>query len=78
MRVVLTIKESKHGLWCICSGPAVLYDNLNYAHAIRLSRGLAREEHASSGSSVSVEMVSSEFSIELSQYGDTLRSRTAA
>ncbi|HWU77266.1 MAG TPA: hypothetical protein VN043_12250 [Rhodanobacter sp.] len=78
MRVVLTIKESKHGLWCICSGSAVLYDNLNYAHAIRLSRGLAREEHASSGGSVSVEMVSSEFTIELIQYGDTSRSRTAA
>jgi hypothetical protein len=78
MGVVLTIKESKHGRWCICSGSAVLHDNLNYAHAIRLSRGLAREEHASSGSSVRVEMVSSEFTIELVQVGDMTRSRTAA
>lgn len=78
MHVVLTIKECKHGLWCICNGPVVLYDNLNYAHAIRLSRGLAREEHASSGNSVSVEMVSSEFTIELIQFGNTQRSRTAA
>lgn len=78
MHVALTIKESKHGLWRICSGSAVLYDNLIYAHAIRLSRGLAREEHASSGNSVSVEMVSPEFTIELIQYSDPLRSRTAA
>ena len=44
MDVVLTIRESSHGLWCICSGPEVLFDRLHFAHAIRLGRGLAREE----------------------------------
>ena len=78
MQVVLTIQESRHGLWCICSGSAVLYDNLNYAHAIRLSRGLAREEHANSGNSVAVEMVSSEFTIDLIQYGRVQHDRSAA
>jgi hypothetical protein len=68
MRVVLTIKESCHGLWCICSGKAVLHDNLHFAHAIRLGRGLAREEYASSGDAASVEMVCSEFTIVLAQY----------
>ena len=42
MSVVLTIKESRHGLWRICSGPDVLFDRLRFAHAIRLGRGLAR------------------------------------
>ena len=38
MSVVLTIKESHHGLWRICSGPDVLFDRLRFAHAIRLGR----------------------------------------
>lgn len=68
MSVVLTIKESNHGLWCICSGVAVLYDRLGFAHAIRLARGLAREEHVSSGRSVSVAMACADFTISLVQY----------
>jgi hypothetical protein len=68
MRAVLTIKESSHGLWCICSGSAILYDKPPFAQAIRLSRALAREEHDSSGHAVGVEMVCSEFSISLVQY----------
>ncbi|MEO9077978.1 MAG: hypothetical protein ABI268_01575 [Rhodanobacter sp.] len=78
MHVVLTIKESKHGLWCIWRGSAAIYDNLSYPHAIRLGRALAREEHARSGISVSVEMVSTEFIIELIRFGEMTRSRTAA
>ncbi|MHB1059052.1 MAG: hypothetical protein ACYC0F_14330 [Rhodanobacter sp.] len=68
MRVVLTIKESIHGLWCICSGETVLYDRLHFAHAIRLARGLAREGYVGSGHSTSVEMACSEFTIVLAQY----------
>ena len=71
MRVVLTIKESIHGLWCICSGEAVLYDRLRFAHAIRLARRLAREECISSGHAASVEMACSEFTIVLAQYVGT-------
>lgn len=79
MPVVLTIKESHHGLWCICSGVAVLYDRLGFAHAIRLARGLAREEHVSSGQTVSVTMVSAEFTISLVQYeASTLLQRPSA
>ncbi len=78
MRVVLTIKESNHGLWCICSGSSVLFDRLKFAHAIRLSRGLAREEHDSSGRDAHVEMVCAEFTIALVDYGDSARSLTAA
>jgi hypothetical protein len=61
MRIVLSIVESSHGLWRICSGEAVLYDKLRFAHAIRL----AREEHANSGGMASVEMICSEFAIAL-------------
>lgn len=68
MSVVLTIRESEHGLWCICSGSHVLFDRLHFAHAIRLGRGLAREEHDSSGDLARVEMVCDEFSIPLVQY----------
>lgn len=77
MGVVLTIRESSHGLWCICSGPEVLFDRLHFAHAIRLGRGLAREEHDSSGSAACVEMVCSEFSIPLMRYADAAESRAA-
>ncbi len=71
MSVVLTIKESNHGLWCICSDVAVLYDRLGFAHALRLARGLAREEHVSSGRSVSVAMACADFIISLVQYGES-------
>ena len=78
MRVVLTIKESSHGLWSICSGPAVLFDGLGFAHAIRLARGLAREEHANSGRTVCVEMACMEFTIDLARYADPDMSARAA
>jgi len=78
MRMVLTIKESHHGLWRICSGEAVLYDKLRFAQAIRLARGLAREEHANSGRAVSVEMVCSEFSIALVHHAGPVTLQRAA
>lgn len=79
MRMVLTIRESRHGLWCICSEGAVLYDRLRFAHAIRLARGLAREEHARSGRTVHVDMACSEFTITLAQYaGQATPQRAAA
>jgi hypothetical protein len=68
MRMVLSIRESRHGLWRICRGEAVLHDKLRFTHAIRLARGLAREEHANSGRTVSVEMVCAEFTIPLAHY----------
>lgn len=73
MGVVLTIRESNYGLWCICSGREVLFDRLQFDHAIRLGRGLAREEHDNSGGVACVEMICSEFSIPLMRYPDTAR-----
>jgi len=64
---VLTIKESSCGFWCICSGSTMLYDRLNLARAIRLARGLAREEHANSGEATRVDMTCEEFTIVLAQ-----------
>lgn len=65
MRMVFAIKESSHGLWCISNGEALVHDKLRFAHAIRLSRALARAEHERTGDTVSVEMVCSEFTITL-------------
>ncbi|MBQ4854760.1 hypothetical protein IMW82_08755 [Rhodanobacter sp. B2A1Ga4] len=78
MRVVLTIRESRHGLWCICSGEVVLYDGLRFAHAIRLARGLAREEHANSGRMAKVDMACSEFTITLAHYAGPIIPQCAA
>lgn len=79
MRVVLTIKESSHGLWCICSGNAVrLHDRLRFAQAIRLAHELARRENASFGCAVRVEMVCPEFTIVLMQYAGPDTSRRVA
>ncbi len=65
MRMVFAIKESSHGLWCISNGKALVHDKLHFAHAIRLSRALARAEHERTGDTVCVEMVLSEFIIAL-------------
>lgn len=78
MHIVLTIKESSYGLWCITSGATVLFDRLHFAHAVRLARGLAREEHASSGRAVRVEMACSEFSLVLASYAGSRQSAAAA
>lgn len=78
MRVVLTIKESSHGLWCLCRGNALLNDSLGFAQAIRLAQALARTESANSGSTVSVEMVCSEFTIVLMHAGSEAPHRSAA
>lgn len=78
MRIVLTIKEASHGLWCICSGETVLYDRLRFAHAIRLARGLARENYANSGHAVNVDMVCAGFTIPLMQQACSASSRQAA
>jgi hypothetical protein len=54
-------------------------DRLRFAHAIRLARGLAREEHARSGRTVHVDMACSEFTITLAQYaGQATPQRAAA
>jgi hypothetical protein len=71
MSIDLTIMESQYGLWRICSGSSVLFDELHFAHAIRLARGLAREQYVNTGRTVRVEMSSTEFTIMLAQYGSS-------
>lgn len=68
MRITFAIKESSHGLWCITNGTVLVHDKLRFAHAIRLSRALARVEHERAGGTVCVEMVCSEFSIALLKF----------
>ena len=71
MRVILTIKESSHGLWCICNGATTLFDGLPFAYSIRLARRLAREEHDASGCLACVELACAEFTIDLVRYVDS-------
>lgn len=69
MRMVLAIRESSHGLWCISNGTVLIHDKLRFAHAIRLSRAIARAEHDRTGYTIWVEMVCSEFTIDLLKFG---------
>ena len=78
MPMKLTIRESHYGLWCICSGSSVLFDALRFAQSIRLARGLAREQHVSTGRTVCVEMSSTEFTIPLAQFDGSSVSSGAA
>lgn len=68
MRMVFSIRESSHGLWCISKGTVLVHDQLRFARAIRLSRALARVEHERTGHTVCVEMVCSEFTIALLKF----------
>lgn len=68
VHVVMTIKESCHGLWCICCGSTILFEDLRFVHAIKLVRGLARQKQVSSGRTVHVEMACPEFTVTLAQY----------
>lgn len=78
MSFVLTIREGSHGLWCICSGAEVLFNRLPFADAIRLSHGLAHQEHDRTGGATCVEMVCNECSIPLAQYSGAAGSWAAS
>jgi hypothetical protein len=68
MQVVLTIRESNYGLWCICTDSVLLVDRLQFAPAIRMARRLAREEQVRSGCAACVEMACPEFTIDLARF----------
>lgn len=70
MCIVLTIEESTQGLWCICREKNILHDKLMFAPAIRLARGMARQEHASSDQTVRVDLVCADTNFTLAQYDD--------
>jgi hypothetical protein len=76
--IVMTIEESGHGRWCICCGTRVLFEDLRFAHAIKLVRGLARQKQVSSKRTVLVEMASREFTVILAQYGSPRLPESAA
>lgn len=63
MRVVYSIEEDSPGRWCIR-----VADQMTLAQAISQARKLARNHHAATGQTASVEMVSPEGSITLAQY----------
>ena len=56
-------RGSGHGRWRICCGSRVLFEDLRFAHAIKLVRGLARQKQVSSKRTVLVEMASAEVQV---------------
>lgn len=77
MRIVLAIKESSYGLWCISNGKALVHDKLRFAYAIRLGRALSRAGHERKGDTVGVEMDCSEFTITLLNFALATTARHA-
>lgn len=68
MHITLTIEERAQGLWRVCRGDSVLHDELGFAAAIRLARGLARKQHAGSGQPAGADLVCADFNFTLAHY----------
>lgn len=68
MNTVYAIKEDGAGMWCICRAQVCFASRLTLAQAIKQARQLARDQHVRSGLAVSVEMISPEGAITLTQY----------
>ena len=78
MHILLTVKESHCGLWCICHEAVVLFDDLTFAHAIKLARHVAGELRVDTGDTVCVELAGSEFAATLAHYTGGVPARQAA
>ena len=78
MHILLTLKESHHGLWCICHEAVVLFDDLSFAHAIKLARHVAGDLRVGSGDTVCLELAGSEFAATLAYYPGCALARQSA
>ena len=61
MHILLTLKESHHGSWCICREAVVLFDGLRFARAIKLARQLAEDLPVDPDDTVHLQLAGSEF-----------------
>jgi len=68
MTVLFAIQEDDAGMWCICRGQACLANRLTLARAITEARRLARDYHAQTGLTASVDLVSPEGTTRLGHY----------
>ena len=68
MSILFAIQEDEAGMWCICRGQACLANRLTLARAITEARKLARDQHARTGLTASVDLVSPEGTTRLGHY----------
>lgn len=68
MSILFAIQEDDAGMWCICRGQACLANRLTLARAITEARKLARDQHARTGLTASVDLVSPEGVTRLGHY----------
>ena len=70
MGVIHSINDGSDGMWRILRDRVPLHDRLPFAQAIRLARQIARDEHASTGATATVEIMPGGYSsFELSRFG---------
>jgi len=68
MSILFAIQEDEAGMWCICHGQTCLANRLSLAKAITDARKLARDHHARTGMTASVDLVSPEGTTRLGHY----------
>ena len=71
MRIIYSINDGSDGMWCILRDQMLLHDRLSFATAIRSARQIARDEHANTGFTATVEIIPGGFSpFELARFGE--------
>ena len=69
MRIIYSINDGSDDMWCILRDQVPLHDRLPLGNAIRLARQVARNEHASTGVTATVEIVpGGDFPLELTKF----------
>lgn len=68
--VIISLKVSPAGGWCVCRSCITLFSNMQLGPAITLARELARDEYRRSGRGIRVEMPGSDLPIVLARYAE--------
>ncbi|MEO9228137.1 MAG: hypothetical protein ABI216_04150 [Devosia sp.] len=70
MCITYSINDGGDGMWCILRDQVPLHDRLPFVKATRLARQIARDEHASTGVTATVELMpGGDSPFELSRFG---------
>ncbi|HKR77514.1 MAG TPA: hypothetical protein VJR95_12710 [Rhodanobacter sp.] len=68
MSILFAIQEDDAGMWCIYRGQVCLANRLTLAQAITEARKVARNHHAQTGLTASVDLASPEGTTRLGHY----------
>ena len=72
MSIIYSINDGSDGMWRILRDKVPLHDRLSFATAIRFASQIARDEHANTGVTATVEIVPGGVSpFELSRFGQS-------